>query len=315
VRPNGDIVAAVNPFAPAFTVPNWTIPNFIGIRTVNAAGRVTTLAGSAAQGHADGTGAAAIFFTLRGMVLDSAGNAYVTDLHSIRRITPAGVVTTIAGVWNQPGFIDDSGALARFNTPSGIAIDAAGNLYVADTRNSAIRRITPAGAVTTVAGGTFGTGDGTGSAARFTFPLGIAVSGTDLYVADTIQEGSVQGVGNLCQIRRITAAGVVTTLSGPSCGGADGPAATATFDLPWGMVADASGNVFVADRTTVRRISAAGAVSTVAGSATGVRYVSNGALAIDAAGNVHVHNGHDANHTVDNLIRKVQPDGTFVLLP
>lgn len=317
VRGNGEIVAAVNPFAPAFTVPNWSIPNFYGIRIVSAAGQVGTLAGNGTQGHADGTGAAATFYAPRGMVLDSAGNAYVTDLHSIRKVTPAGVVSTVAGQWNQPGFVNDTGALARFNTPTGITIDAAGDLYVVDTRNSAIRKVTPAGVVTTVAGGTFGVADGTGAAAQFMFPRGITVEANgSLLVTDTIQEGSVQGVGNRCPIRRVTPAGVVTTISPATCGGlVDGSLGTATFDLPWGIVGDALGNVFVADGTRVRMISAAGVVSTLAGSTTGSRYVSNGAIALDAAGNVYVHNGHDAQHTVDNLIRKIAPAGTFVLVP
>jgi hypothetical protein len=316
VRSNGTIVAAVNPFAPAFTVPNWTIPNFYGLRVVSPAGQVTTLAGNGTQGHADGTGAAATFYNPNGMALDSAGNAYVTDLHAIRKVTPAGVVTTVAGVWNQPGFVDDTGALARFNTPRGITIDTAGNLYVIDMRNSAVRRVTPAGVVSTIAGGTFGTADGTGAAARFTFPFGITVGpGGDLYVADTIYEGTVFGVGNICLLRRVTLAGVVTTLSGPTCGSTDGPLAGAAFNFPWGMATDAAGNLFVADRTNVRVISPSGTVSTLAGSDTGVRYVSNGAIAVDAAGNVYVHSGHDAGHTTDNLIRKIVPGGTFQLLP
>lgn len=316
IRPDGEIVAAVHPFARSFTVPNLTIPNYIGIRTVTAAGRAVSLAGNGSQGHADGTGAAATFYWLRGLVLDSAGNAYVTDANCIRKITPAGVVTTIAGVWNQPGFIDDTGALARFNTPLGITIDTAGNLYVVDSRNSAVRKITPAGAVSTVAGGTFGTADGTGAAARFTWPVGITVaSNGDLIVADSIREGSIQGVPNICLIRRVTQDGVVTTMSGPTCGGlVDGPLGTATFDVSWGMAADAQGNLFVADTTRVRMISPAGIVSTLTGSITGPRYVSNGAIAVDAAGNVYVHNGHP-DDTVQNLIRKIAPDGTFALIP
>ncbi len=92
--------------------------------------------------------------------------------------------------------------------------------------------------------------------------------------------------------------------------------ATATFDLPWGLAADALGNVFVADVTRVRKISPAGVVSTLASSVTGPRYRSNGALAVDAAGNVYVHNGHDvAGHMVDNLIRRIAPDGTVTLVP
>ena len=115
---------------------------------------------------------------------------YVADQnnHTIRKIAPGGIVTTLAGLAGPSGNTNGTGSAARFNRPQGVAVDTAGTVYVADTSNNTIRQITPAGVVTTLAGlaGSFGSNDGTGSAARFGGPQAIAVDGTGtLYVADT----------------------------------------------------------------------------------------------------------------------------------
>src|SRR5438105_4705054 len=137
----------------------------------------TTFAGNAPGG--DGTGSQAGFYQPYGVAADSAGNVYVADTqnHTIRKITPAGVVTTLAGAVAVTGSADGTGSAALFNAPSGIAVDSAGNLYVADTYNFTIRKITSAGVVTTLAGtaGSAGRADGAGNGAQFYYPYGVAV--------------------------------------------------------------------------------------------------------------------------------------------
>jgi len=154
-------------------------------------GVVNTLAGLAGSpGSADGTGSAARFFSPFGVAVDSAGIVYVSDAynHTIRKVTPAGVVTTLAGLAGTSGFADGTGSAARFHNPGLLAVDGAGNVYLPDRNNFAIRKVTPAGVVTTLAGlpGTSGCADGTGSAALFYYPMGLAVDGAgNVYVGDT----------------------------------------------------------------------------------------------------------------------------------
>jgi sugar lactone lactonase YvrE len=255
------------------------------IRVISLDGAVSTLAGQAgASGVADGTGSAARFFSPSGVALGLDGSLYVADTfaHTIRRIQPGGVVSTLAGGPGVAGFVNGSASLARFAYPYGLAVDAAGNVYVADSINNAIRKVTAAGDVSTLAGSsTAGSADGTGAAASFRQPSGIVIESTgNLLVADT---------GN-STIRRITPAGVVTTVAGSAGqpGSADGIAGSARFREPFGLAVDSSGNVFVADTRnhTLRRsgYSAAAtisshpsfAVATVGGTAT-FKVVADGA--------------------------------------
>jgi sugar lactone lactonase YvrE len=227
---------------------------------------------------------------------------------------PANVVTTLAGSAGQTGSADGSGSAARFSAPGGVAVDGAGNVYVADFGNATIRKITPAGVVTTLAGspGQFGSADGTGSAARFSQPDGIAVdSAGNLYVADLIGT-----------IRKITPSGVVTTLAGSSdiAGSTDGPGNVARFNGPIGVAVDGAGNVYVADEfnDTIRKITPAGVVSTLAGSPTVVgstdgpgsaaRFNEPLDVAVDGAGNVYV------TDAVNDTIRKITPGGVVTTL-
>jgi sugar lactone lactonase YvrE len=158
------------------------------IRTITPEGRVTTLAGSGRPGYTDAMGAAAQFHDPMTVVVDPAGRLFVADsgTHTIRMITPDGRVSTLAG-GGQPGFADGAGRAARFNWPTGLARDEAGNLYVADSNNSNIRKITPDGMVTTLAGsGRAGADDGPGRSARFSFPTGVGVDRQgNLYIADS----------------------------------------------------------------------------------------------------------------------------------
>ena len=278
------------------------------IRKVSPARAVTTLAGSGTLGRKDGTGWAATFNNPLGVALDASGNAYVSDTYShvIRKVTPAGTVTTFAGTGVQ-GYVDGAATSAQFQMPSGIGFDPSGNLYVCDWGNNRIRKITPGGTVSTFAGsGSYGRTNGTGTAASFGYPQGIVSDPAgNLYVADS-------GNG---MIRKISPAGAVTTFAGAGGGGsADGPAATAMFSLPLALAFDGGGNLYVADTWNylIRKITPGGTVSTLASTggggyvdATGdaARFMDPQGAAVDASGNVYV--ADSGNHR----IRKITPSG------
>jgi hypothetical protein len=157
------------------------------IRLVTSAGVVTTLAGSGSPAFADGTGAGASFNYPQALAVTSSGDIVVADQnnHRIRLVTPAGVVTTLAGSGNN-AFANGTGAAASFSFPSGVAVTSSGDIVVADQSNHRIRLVTPAGVVTTLAGSTAGSANGTGTAATFNNPYGVAVTPTgDVVVSDT----------------------------------------------------------------------------------------------------------------------------------
>lgn len=234
------------------------------IYKITPGGTVSILAGSQGAGNADGVGTAARFANPRGIAIDGSGTLYVADManHAIRKITPNGTVTTLAGLPGTRGWDDGAGSVARFDQPQGVAADASGNVFVADTGTRTIRKITPAGVVTTLAGLGYvtGTADGTGLDARFDQPQGVAVDAAGVvYVADTANH----------TIRRITPAGVVTTLAGSPTnrGFADGVGRSARFDGPQALAVDAAGNLFIADTNNyiIRKITAGGVVTTIGG--------------------------------------------------
>src|SRR5262245_25266645 len=253
------------------------------------------------------------------VAVDSAGNLYVAEQgnNTISKVTPAGSVTTLAGRPGSFGSADGMGSAARFNGPSAAAVDYAGNVYVADTFNCTIRKVTPAGEVTTLAGqpGTAGSADGMGSVARFDFPFGVGVDNSgNVYVADSDNH----------TVRKVAPVGtnwVVTTLAGRAgvFGSANGTGSVARFNFPDAVAGDSAGNLYVSDgfNHTIRKMTPAGTnwmVTTLAGAAgvrgsadgtnSTARFAEPGGLTFDSAGNLYV--ADYANHT----IRKVTPEGT-----
>lgn len=225
-------------------------------------GIVSTLAGSGAGGYQNGTGASAMFNTPWGIDADSQGNLIVSDRanHCIRKITPTGVVTTIAGTPGASGFADGNGTNAKFRDPHGLIVNRTTNdIYVADCFNDRIRKITPAGDVTTFVGnGTASHLDGTGVQAKVNRPVDLAIDSTgNLYLADYSNN----------RVRKITPTGVVTTIAGGSMGHQDGYGTNAQFYFPYGITLDNRGNLYVAEvPQTIRKITPLGEVTTIAGS-------------------------------------------------
>ena len=276
---------------------------------------VTLVGTSNVSGSADGTPGS--FRNPYGIAIDAAKNLYVSDTlnNTIRKITPARVVSTLAGSAGTFGSTDGTAGAARFNFPVGLAADSSGNVYVADSKNFTIRKITAAGVVSTYAGAPFllGANDGPIATARFFLPYGVAVdSSGNVYVAD----------GGNHVIRKITAAGVVSTLAGAALqsGFTDGSGAAARFSTPWGVAVDTSGNVFVADslNNAIRKVTPAGVVTTYAGNsgngggldgaAATARFNQPRGLSVDATGTVLV-----ADYG-NSVIRLITPGGTVSTL-
>jgi gliding motility-associated-like protein len=281
------------------------VPVFVSAQTVS------TVAGMAGVvGSSNGPASSSSFNNPHGVAVDQQGNVFVADRygHKIRKITQAGTVSTFAGS-SSPGFANGTGAAASFNEPWALACDNAGNVYVADAKNYAIRMITPSGAVTTVAGtGVFGVTNGPAATAQFGFPSGIAVTpdGSTIYVCDRMTH----------TIRKISG-GNVTTIAGTafSSGSTDGTGSAARFDHPYSIAISPQGNILVADEwnNKIRHVTPAGVVTTYAGS--GIPGSVNGAAAtasfngpwgITVAANGDVYVGEGNNF----LIRQITPSGT-----
>jgi sugar lactone lactonase YvrE len=271
---------------------------------INPSGTVTNLAGSGQMGFANGPSSVASFTYPVGVAVDATGNVYVADQGNnvIRLISAAGMVSTFAGS-GSAGFSNGSGTSASFNGPYAIAVDNQGNVYVTDVQNFAIRKISPSGAVSTLAGsGSRGFSNGTGASASFNAPYSIAVDNQgNVYVGD---------LGNFA-IRKISPSGAVSTLAGSGAiGSANGAGQYATFNSPSGVAVDNKGNVYVGDagNNLIRLITPTGLVSTYAGSgasgfqngyAYSATFYGPSAIAADASGNIYVvDKGND-------LIRKI----------
>jgi hypothetical protein len=296
---------------------------------------VSTIAGST-QGSVDGSNTNAQFFGPSGIAVDKFGNLYVADQYNsiIRQISLSGknwVVSTIAGTAGVSGNEDGSNGSARFSNPTGIAVDGAGNLFVADEVNNAIRKITLFGSdwvVTTIAGGAQGASDGTNTTAEFFRPHGVAVdSGGRVFVADQFNN----------TIRLMKPEGlnwVVTTIAGESISGlADGLGTNATFDAPVGVAVDPSDNVYVADlfNNAIRKLTPLGtnwatstnwSVSTIAGGASGfidgtgdhASFDLPFAVAADAYGDVYVADSQNNAIRLGISATSLPPTGTLEVM-
>lgn len=288
------------------------------IRRITADGKIEAAAGARLPAF-NGDGLPATEAVLRypyGLAVDSSGALYIADTihYRIRKVDPEGVIATVAGS-GRYGYSGDGGpaAQAQLASPHHLAVDSAGNVYIADTYNHRIRRVSPDGVITTIAGtGKSGySGDGGPAVeARLNYPFAVALDGDDnLYVADR---------ENHC-VRRIARDGTITTLAGTGqsgYGGDDGPAGEAQLDTPSGLAVDSAGNVYIADtyNNRIRRVSPDGVISTIAGTG-GFGYAGDGGpavlaqlalpmgLALDAQGNLYI-----ADY-LNRRVRRVSPDG------
>ncbi len=286
------------------------------LRKVTPANAITTVAGNGTIGFSGDGGPAtsAQLFSPEGVAVDGAGNLFIADLldNRIRKVTPAGTITTVAGNGTL-GFSGDGGpgTSAELASPTGVAVDGAGNLFIADFLNNRIRKVTPAGIITTVAGnGTIGfSGDGgPGTSAQLFLPEGVAVDGAgNLFIADS---------GNN-SIRKVTPAGTITTVAGNGTlgfSGDGGPATLAELDSPVGVAVDGAGNLFIADseNNLIRKITPAGTITTVAGNGTrgfsgdggpgtSAELASPSGVAVDRAGNLFIAEWRN------NRVRKLTP--------
>jgi sugar lactone lactonase YvrE len=291
------------------------------VRKITRGGKVTTLAGLAGNaGSADGTGSAARFTQPRGIAVDAAGNVYVSDGSVVRRITPAGSVTTMAGLQGQYGTTDGAGAQARFYSPYGIAVDKSNNVYVADQSDSAlrIRKITQSGMVSTLAGGNPAFGlpiphDGSGTNAKFIGPTGRAINGSGtLYVTDVGYGGLT--VPNLNDgasfVRRIFSNGAVSTMAGNLGMTGSAPGQTlAQFSYSDGIAVNASNYAFVTDHfnqgNRIKRIAPNGTVTTMSLSPGSFGHLSG--LAVDSSGNLF------ASDSGNHAIYRISPSGAVAV--
>lgn len=277
------------------TVPSGTSTGAVKVEksSVQVTGPIFTYQGNGTVSSLALTGAVTTLNHPSGITKDASGNLFVCDRdnHRIIKITPAGVTSVFAG--GTMGFTNGTGTAAQFNQPYTITIDGAGNFYVGDRINHAVRKITPTGVVTTLAGnGTAGFANGTGSAAMFNEPLGLAIDASgNVYVADYINSA----------LRKITAAGVVSTLS--------------SITNIFGITIDASGNVYCAQygHHVVSKYSSTGVYSIIAGQAgssgtddgtgTAAKFNFPAGITIDANGNLYV------TETFNNRIRKITQAG------
>jgi uncharacterized protein (TIGR03437 family) len=290
---------------------------------MSTTGVLTVVAGNGIQAFSGDGGPAtsASLEEAEEVAVDTAGNLFIADTNNnrIRKVNPGGIITTVAGN-GTAGFSGDGGPAtsASLNSPQGIAVDATGNLYIADAGNQRIRKVSPTGTVATIAGsgiqGFFGDG-GPATRASLNHPLRVTVdSAGNLYVADSENE----------RIRKVSPNGIITTVAGNGVrgfSGDGGPATSASLNEPYGVAVDAAGKLYIADsfNARIRRVSPGGIISTMAGNGTAGFSGDEGpainaslslplGVAVDASGNLYIGDGFN------NSIRKVRVDGTIVTL-
>ena len=293
------------------------------IRRVDSTGTITTIAGTEERGFGGDGGPAtqAPLFLPTGVAVDGEGNLYIADQynHRIRRVDSTGTITTIAGTGERRFGGDGGPAIrAQLDAPSGVAVDGAGNLYIADASNHRIRKVDSIGTITTIAGTGeqgFGGNGGSASQAHLFFPTGVAVDGAgNLYIAD---------VGNH-RIRKVDSTGTITTFAGTGergFGGPGGPAVQAQLDAPSGVAVDEAGNLYIADQynNRIRRVDSTGTITTIAGTeergfsgdggpAIQARLSLPYSVAVDSAGNLYIADQYN------NRIRRVDSTGTITTI-
>jgi sugar lactone lactonase YvrE/Tol biopolymer transport system component len=302
--------------AHASGLPDVTSPSFVETN-VSAASVITTVAGNGTLGFSGdgGPATAAELHAPVGVAVDAAGDLYIADYNNqrVRKVSPSGTITTVAGGGNSglgDGGPATAAALAR---PSGVGVDVAGDLYIADTFNNRVREVSPSGTITTVAGnGTAGfSGDGgPATAAELDGPSGVAVDAAgDVYIADTVNG----------RVRQVSPSGTITTVAGNGTAGFSGdggPATAAELSYPYGVAVDAAGDLYIPDASNnrIRKVSPSGTITTVAGGgsdlgngglATAAELANPEGVAVDAAGDLYI-----ADYDTQR-IREVTPSGTI----
>ena len=301
-----------------------TDTNNFRIRKVDSTGTITTIVGTGESGFGGdgGTAVQAALSYPRGVTVDGVGNLYIADSDNrrIRKIDSTGTITTIAGT-GEFGFSGDSGPAvqAQLHSPRGVAVDGAGNLYIADSDNHRIRKVDSTGAITTVAGSEengFGGDGGLASQAQLYSPRGVAVDGAgNLYIADSDNH----------RIRKVDSTGTITTIAGTgefdfrSFSGDGGPASQAQLYSPRGVAVDGAGNLYIADSDNhrIRKVDSTGTITTIAGTgengfsgdggpASQARLYWPADVAVDGAGNLYIAD------RFNNRIRKVDAAGTIM---
>jgi sugar lactone lactonase YvrE len=283
------------------------------------AGTITTIAGTDVWGFSGDGGPAtsAKLYAPAEVAVDARGNVYIATYQDsrVRRVSPDGTISTFAGT-GQPGFSGDGGPAtsAKLYAPKGVAVDGQGNVYIADSNNFRVRKVSPGGTITTFAGGgrpgSLGDG-GPATLATLRNPFGVAVDGQgNVYIADT----------DNMRVRKVSTGGTITTIAGTGAQGSSGdggPATSALLRFPYGLAVDGEGNVYFADsgNNRVRRISRGGTITAFAGTgansfsgdggpATSAQLQIPRDVALDGSGSVYIADGN-------NRVRKVSPGGTI----